>query len=99
MQSYREEEPQRSGKAAKKAAKKARRPPRPEGSAEASEPKQSKATKTSACAKPKEASRRRKADSRLEGEEAKQDMWTESELVKLNQYVAGLRLNLGKTAS
>lgn len=92
VQSYREEEPKHSGKAAKKAS----RPPRPRGAAKASEQKQSKATKSSGHAKPKQSCRRRKADSRLEEEEeeAKQDKWTESELMKLNEYVARMTQNL-----
>lgn len=84
---HQEEESQHSVKVTKK---KASRPPRSGGAAKATEEKRSKAGKTSGRVKPTQSSRRRKADSRLEeeDEEAKQDKWTESELMKLDEYVA-----------
>lgn len=86
VRNYREEESHQSRKATKKTS----RAPRPGVAAQESEQKQCKATKTSGRAKPTQSSKRRKADGgnapgRLEEED--QHKWTESELMKLNEYV------------
>lgn len=90
VRSYREEESHQSGKAATKTS----RAPRPGGAAIASEQKRSKATKASGRAKPAQSSKRGKDDGGNapgQAEEEDQHKWTESELMKLNEYVAHVR--------